>query len=168
MASVDKAKVTDGLNEKLVSVNRVAKVVKGGRQFGFTALTVVGDGKGRVGIGYGKAREVPLAIQKAMERARKQMVTVPLKDGSLYYSTVGYHGAAKVYMQPASEGTGVIAGGSMRAVFEVLGVKNVLAKCIGTRNPINVVKATLNGLSQIKSPDAIAAKRGKTVEEIVG
>lgn len=168
MASVDKAKVTDGLNEKLVSVNRVAKVVKGGRQFGFTALTVVGDGKGRVGIGYGKAREVPLAIQKAMERARKQMVTVPLKDGTLYYSTVGYHGAAKVYMQPASEGTGVIAGGSMRAVFEVLGVKNVLAKCIGTRNPINVVKATLNGLSQIKSPDAIAAKRGKTVEEIVG
>jgi small subunit ribosomal protein S5 len=168
MASVDKAKVTDGLNEKLVSVNRVAKVVKGGRQFGFTALTVVGDGKGRVGIGYGKAREVPLAIQKAMERARKQMVTVPLKDGSLYYSTVGYHGAAKVYMQPASEGTGVIAGGSMRAVFEVLGVKNVLAKCIGTRNPINVVKATLNGLSQIKSPDAVADKRGKTVEEIVG
>jgi len=168
MASVDKAKITDGLNEKLVSVNRVAKVVKGGRQFGFTALTVVGDGNGRVGIGYGKAREVPLAIQKAMERARKQMVTVPLKEGTLYYSTVGYHGAAKVYMQPASEGTGVIAGGSMRAVFEVLGVKNVLAKCIGTRNPINVVKATLNGLSQIKSPDAIAAKRGKTVEEIVG
>jgi small subunit ribosomal protein S5 len=167
MASVDKAKVTDGLNEKLVSVNRVAKVVKGGRQFGFTALTVVGDGKGRVGIGYGKAREVPLAIQKAMERARKQMVTVPLKDGTLYYSTVGYHSAAKVYMQPASEGTGVIAGGSMRAVFEVLGVKNVLAKCIGTRNPINVVKATLNGLSQIKSPDAVAAKRGKSVEEIV-
>jgi len=168
MASVDKAKVTDGLNEKLVSVNRVAKVVKGGRQFGFTALTVVGDGKGRVGIGYGKAREVPLAIQKAMERARKKMVTVPLKDGTLFYSTVGYHGAAKVYMQPASEGTGVIAGGSMRAVFEVLGVKNVLAKCIGTRNPINVVKATLNGLSQIKSPDDIAAKRGKTVEEITG
>ncbi|MEA3412292.1 MAG: 30S ribosomal protein S5 [Pseudomonadota bacterium] len=168
MANVDKAKITDGLNEKLVSVNRVAKVVKGGRQFGFTALTVVGDGKGRVGIGYGKAREVPLAIQKAMERARKQMVTVPLKDGTLFYSTVGYHGAAKVYMQPASEGTGVIAGGSMRAVFEVLGVKNVLAKCIGTRNPINVVKATLNGLSQIKSPDDVAAKRGKSVEEITG
>lgn len=168
MASVDKAKVTDGLNEKLVSVNRVAKVVKGGRQFGFTALTVVGDGNGKVGVGYGKAREVPLAIQKAMERARKTMVTIPLKDGTLQYSIVGRHGAARVYMQPASEGTGVIAGGSMRAVFEVLGVKNVLAKCIGTRNPINVVKATLNGLSRIKSPDDIAAKRGKSVEEITG
>ncbi|HHJ19032.1 MAG TPA: 30S ribosomal protein S5 [Gammaproteobacteria bacterium] len=158
----------DGLQEKLVTVNRVAKVVKGGRQFRFTALTVVGDGEGKVGIGYGKAREVPLAIQKAMERARRDMVTVSLKDGTLHYAVTSRHGAAKVYMQPASEGTGVIAGGAMRAIFEVVGVRNVLAKCIGSRNPVNVVRATLNGLAQISSPDDIAAKRGKSVEEILG
>lgn len=159
---------TDGLQEKLVAVNRVAKVVKGGRQFGFTALTVVGDGDGRVGIGYGKAKEVPVAIQKAMEKARHDMVTIPLKDGTLHYPINGVFGAAKVYMQPASEGTGIIAGGAMRAVFEVLGVRNVLAKCIGTRNPINVVRATVKGLSEISSPEAVAAKRGKKVEEILG
>lgn len=159
---------SDGLQEKLVTVNRVAKVVKGGRQFRFTALTVVGDGEGKVGIGYGKAREVPLAIQKAMERARRDMVTVSLKDGTLHYPVTSRHGAAKVYMQPASEGTGVIAGGAMRAIFEVVGVRNVLAKCIGSRNPVNVVRATLNGLAQISSPDEIAAKRGKSVEEILG
>lgn len=159
---------SDGLQEKLVSVNRVAKVVKGGRQFGFTALTVVGDGEGRVGIGYGKAREVPVAIQKAMEKARRDMVNVNLKDGTLHYPITARHGAAKVFMQPASEGTGVIAGGPMRAVFEVVGVRNVLAKCIGSRNPINVVRATLNGLAQMSSPEEIAAKRGKAVEEILG
>ncbi|CAG0909054.1 unnamed protein product, partial [Cyprideis torosa] len=150
---------SDGLQEKLITVNRVAKVVKGGRQFGFTALTVVGDGNGKVGIGYGKAREVPLAIQKAMDKARRDMIDISLNEGTLHYSTNGRHGAAKVYMQPASEGTGVIAGGPMRAVFEVVGVKNVLAKCIGSRNPINVVRATLNGLMAIHSPADIAAKR---------
>ncbi len=151
-----------------MAVNRVAKVVKGGRQFGFTALTVVGDGEGKVGIGYGKAKEVPVAIQKAMERARRDMVTVALKDGTLQYPITARHGAAKVFMKPASEGTGIIAGGAMRAVFEVLGVRNVLAKCIGSRNPINVVKATLKGLAEMSSPEDIAAKRGKSVEEITG
>lgn len=159
---------TDGLQEKLVSINRVAKVVKGGRQFGFTALTVVGDGNGKVGMGYGKAREVPVAIQKAMEAARKNMITVSLDEGTLHYQTVGIHGAAKVHMQPASDGTGIIAGGAMRAVFEVVGIKNVLAKCIGSRNPINVVRATMNGLSSINSPESVAAKRGLSVEEIRG
>lgn len=168
MANPDRESSTDGLQEKLVAINRVAKVVKGGRQFGFTALTVVGDGDGRVGFGYGKAREVPVAIQKAMERARRNMHTIPLKDGTLFYPITARHGAAKVHMQPASEGTGIIAGGPMRAVFEVLGVRNVLAKCIGSRNPINVVRATLNGLASMASPEQVATKRGKTVEEILG
>ncbi len=154
--------------EKLVAVNRVAKVVKGGRQFGFTALTVVGDGKGRVGMGRGKAREVPVAIQKAMESARKNMISVPLKGNTLHYAVTARHGAAKVHMVPASEGTGIIAGGPMRAVFEVLGVQNVLAKSMGTANPINVVRATIEGLTGITSPADIAAKRGKSVEEITG
>ena len=157
----------ESLLEKLIAVNRVAKVVKGGRIFGFSALTVVGDGEGRVGFGRGKAREVPVAIQKAMENARKNMVTVALKDNTLQYTVIGRHGAAKVHMQPASDGTGIIAGGAMRAVFEVLGVHNVLAKCIGTTNPINVVRATVNGLAKMTSPDQVAAKRGKTVEEIL-
>lgn len=167
MANSD-AQNSDGLREKLITVNRVAKVVKGGRQFGFTALTVVGDGAGRVGFGYGKAREVPLAIQKAMEKARKNMRTMHLDGGTLQYPVTANHGASKVFMQPASEGTGIIAGGAMRAVFEVLGVQDVVAKSIGSRNPINVVRATLNGLSQIASPEQVAAKRGKTVEEIMG
>ncbi len=158
----------DDLLEKLVGINRVAKVVKGGRLFGFTALTVVGDGKGRVGMGKGKAREVPAAIQKAMEHARKNMVRVPLREGTLHYSIVARHGAAKVYMQPASEGTGIIAGGPMRAVFEVLGVRDVLAKCIGSPNPINVIRATIRGLAEVSDPETIARKRGKTVEEITG
>ena len=158
----------DDLMEKLVAVNRVAKVVKGGRQFGFTALTVVGDGNGKVGFGYGKAREVPLAIQKAMEKARANLITVAIKDGTLQYPLNARHGAAKVYMQPASEGTGVIAGGAMRAVFEAVGVHNVLAKCNGSRNPINLVRATINGLKEMKAPEEIAAKRGKTVAEITG
>jgi len=158
----------DDLLEKLVAVNRVAKVVKGGRQFGFTALTVVGDGNGRVGFGYGKAREVPLAIQKAMEKARANLTKVAVTNGTLQYPLNGRHGAAKVYMQPASDGTGVIAGGAMRAVFEAVGVHNVLAKCNGSRNPINLVRATIQGLTSMKAPEDIAAKRGKTVEEISG
>lgn len=157
----------DNLQERLVSVRRVAKVVKGGRIFGFSALTVVGDGDGRVGFGRGKAREVPLAIAKAMENARKNLRTVPLKDGTLQYPITTTYGAAKIYMQPASEGTGVIAGGPMRAVFDVVGVRNVLAKCIGSNNPINVVHATIKGLSTMFSPEQVAAKRGKTVEEIL-
>jgi small subunit ribosomal protein S5 len=156
------------LQEKLVAVNRVAKVVKGGRQFGFTALTVVGDGAGRVGYGYGKARELPLAIQKAMQAARKNLRTVSLKKDTLHYATRGTHGATRIYMQPASDGTGVIAGGAMRAVLECAGVRNVLAKSYGSRNPINVVRATLKALVAMRSPQDIAAKRGKTVEEIMG
>ena len=162
------AQSADGLLEKLISINRVAKVVKGGRQFGFTALTVVGDGEGRVGFGYGKAREVPAAIQKAMERARQNMAPVPLNGTTLQYAIVGRHGAARVYMQPASAGTGIIAGGAMRAVFEVAGVHDVLAKIQGTHNHINVVRATINGLSAMQSPESVAAKRGKTLEEIRG
>lgn len=155
------------LIEKLVAVNRVAKVVKGGRQFGFTALTVVGDGSGRVGLGRGKAREVPAAIQKAMESGRRNLVRVPLKGSTLQYAIMARHGAATVFMQPASEGTGIIAGGAMRAVFEVLGVRDVLAKCIGSTNPINVVRATIKGLANIADPEMIAAKRGKTINEIL-
>jgi len=159
---------SDGLREKLIIINRVAKVVKGGRQFGFTALTVVGDGAGSVGFGYGKAREVPLAIQKAMEKARRNMRQVNLNGATLQYPVTAEHGSSKVFMQPASEGTGIIAGGAMRAVFEVLGVQDVLAKAIGSRNPINVVRATIKGLDQMASPEEVAAKRGKSVEEITG
>jgi len=161
-------KQTDDLQEKLVAINRVAKVVKGGRKFGFTALAVVGDGNGKVGFGYGKAREVPLAIQKAMEKARKGLQSVHLKEGTLQYPLRANHGATRVLMQPASDGTGIIAGGAMRAVCEVAGVKNVLAKSYGSRNPINVVRATMNALTQARSPEDVAAKRGKTVEEITG
>lgn len=168
MASFNAKPEGDDLLEKLVNVNRVAKVVKGGRQFGFSALTVVGDGKGRVGFGQGKAKEVPIAIQKAMESARKNMVQVKLSGSTLQYPLVGRHGAAKVYMQPASDGTGIIAGGAMRAVFEVLGVQNVLAKCIGTNNPVNVVRATMNGLANMTDAEGVAAKRGKSVEDILG
>ena len=168
MAEPRNTQAGDDLMEKLVAVNRVAKVVKGGRQFGFTALTVVGDGNGKVGFGYGKAREVPLAIQKAMEKARANLTTIAITNGTLQYPLNARHGAARVYMQPASEGTGVIAGGAMRAVFEAVGVHNVLAKCNGSRNPINLVRATISGLQNMKSPEEIAAKRGKTVEEITG
>ena len=152
--------------EKLVAVNRTAKVVKGGRQFGFTALTIVGDGNGRVGYGYGKAKEVPIAIQKALEKAKKNMITVAIKKGTLQHSVTHSHGSAKVYMQPAGEGTGVIAGGAMRAVFEATGVHNVLAKSIGSTNPINVVKATIAGLESMFYPAYIAAKRGKKTNEL--
>ncbi len=159
---------TEELQEKLVSVNRVSKVVKGGRQFGFTALTVVGDGDGRVGYGYGKARELPLAIQKAMQAARKNLNPISLKDQTLQYVLKGHHGATRVFMQPASEGTGIIAGGAMRAVFECAGVRNVLAKSYGSRNPINVVRATMDALLSMSSPQDVAEKRGKSVEEILG
>ena len=169
MARVErKDQPADEFSEKLVAVNRTAKVVKGGRQFGFTALTVVGDGRGKVGFGYGKAREVPVAIQKAMQAARKNLSNVSLKNATLHYAVQGRHGATRVYMQPAADGTGLIAGGGMRAVFECAGVRNVLAKSYGSRNPINVVRATMNALASAQSPDDIAAKRGKRVEEIVG
>jgi len=159
---------TDGMNEKLVQVNRVSKVVKGGRIFSFTALTVVGDGKGKVGFGRGKAREVPAAIQKAMEAARRNMIQVDLKGTTIQYPIRAHHGASKIYMQPASEGTGVIAGGAMRAVLEIAGVQNVLAKCYGSTNPVNVVRATFKGLKNMRSAEDVAAKRGKSVAEIAG
>src|SRR5580704_14430226 len=158
MPRMEKTQSADDLQEKLVAVNRTAKVVKGGRQFGFTALTVVGDGAGRVGFGFGKAREVPVAISKAMTQARKNLINVNLRNDTLHYATSGSHGATRVFMLPASEGTGVIAGRGMRAVLE----------CAGARNPINVVRATVNALASMRSPEDIAAKRGKSVEEILG
>ena len=168
MSNVTAKPESDEFIEKLIGVNRVSKTVKGGRQFAFAALTVVGNGNGRIGFGTGKAREVPIAIQKAMEVARKNMRKVNLKGTTLQHPILGRHGAAKVFMQPASEGTGIIAGGAMRAVFEVVGVHDVLAKCIGTNNPTNVVRATLNGLFSMVDAELVAAKRGKTVEEILG
>ena len=168
MAFNEQNKQQEGdLQEKLVQVNRVAKVVKGGRIFGFTALTVVGDGNGKVGFGRGKAREVPVAIQKAMEAARRNMIQVELNNGTIQYPVKATHGASKVYMQPASEGTGVIAGGAMRAVLEIAGVHNVLAKCYGSTNPVNVINATFKALKAIKSPEQVAAKRGKSVDDLV-
>ena len=167
MARIEKNQSADDLMEKLVAVNRTAKVVKGGRQFGFTALTVVGDGAGRVGFGFGKAREVPVAISKAMAQARKSLVNVSLANDTLHYAVKGEHGATRIFMQPASSGTGVIAGGGMRAVLECAGVRNVLAKSYGSRNPINVVRATMDALAKLRTPDDIAAKRGKTVAELV-
>lgn len=155
----------EGLQEKLVNIRRVAKVVKGGRIFGFSALTVVGDGNGRVGMGRGKAREVPVAVQKAMEAARKNMVNVNLHKGTLFHGVQTRHCSTKVVMKPASEGTGIIAGGAMRAVFECAGVHDVLAKCIGSTNPVNVVQATIKGLSAVRSPREISAKRGIKIEQ---
>ena len=162
-----KLEQNEGFVEKLVEVNRVSKTVKGGKIFAFTALTVVGDGNGRVGFGRGKAREVPAAIQKALEAARRNMIQVELNGSTLQHQINGRHGATRVYMQPASEGTGVIAGGAMRAVLEVAGVQNVLAKCYGSTNPVNVVHATFKGLKAMQSPGSVAAKRGKSVEEIL-
>lgn len=168
MSTNEKEKsVNDGLQEKLVQVNRVSKTVKGGRIFAFTALTVVGDGNGRVGFGRGKAREVPIAIQKAMEAARRNMITVELSGDTLHYATKGRHGASKVFMQPASQGTGIIAGGAMRSVLEIAGVQNVLAKCYGSTNPVNVVRATFQALADMSSPEFVAAKRGKSVDDIL-
>lgn len=158
----------DGLREKMISVNRVTKVVKGGRILGFAALTVVGDGDGGIGMGKGKSREVPVAIQKAMEEARRKMSKVPLKNGTLQHAVIGEHGSSKVLMMPAPDGTGIIAGGAMRAVFDVMGITNVVAKAHGSTNPYNIVRATINGLNAMSTPSQIAAKRGKTVEEITG
>jgi small subunit ribosomal protein S5 len=164
--SQQQQEASDGLREKMIGINRVTKVVKGGRILGFAALTVVGDGDGRVGMGKGKAKEVPVAVQKAMEEARRRMIKVRLKKGTLHHAVEGRHGATKVFMQPAAEGTGVIAGGPMRAVCEVVGVTNVLAKCHGSTNPYNLVRATIDALQRQNAPSDIAAKRGKTVEEI--
>ncbi|MDR1162972.1 MAG: 30S ribosomal protein S5 [Candidatus Accumulibacter sp.] len=161
-------KPDDGMREKMISINRVTKVVKGGRILGFAALAVVGDGDGRVGMGKGKSREVPVAVQKAMEEARRKLVRVSLKDGTLYHTVVGRHGASSVMMQPAPEGTGIIAGGAMRAVFDVAGVTNVVAKAHGSTNPYNIVRATINGLVSVNTPAEVAAKRGKSIEEILG
>ncbi len=156
----------EGYQEKLVSVTRTSKVVKGGRVFGFAVLVVVGDGKGRVGAGRGKAREVPVAIQKAMDHARKNMVYIPLSGSTIFHQITWSYGASKVFMKPASEGTGIIAGGAMRAVLEVLGVHNISAKSIGSTNPSNIVRATIGALSNIGTPDYVAAKRGKSVADI--
>ena len=158
----------DGLREKMIAVNRVTKVVKGGRIMGFAALTVVGDGDGRIGMGKGKSKEVPVAVQKAMEEARRKMIKVTLKNGTLQHTVTGKHGASTVMISPAKDGTGVIAGGPMRAIFEVMGVTNVVAKSYGSTNPYNMVRATLNGLANMSTPSEIAAKRGKSVEEILG
>lgn len=165
-ANVELSNKGDGFQEELVTVRRTATVVKGGRKFSFSALTLVGDGKGRIGIGHGKAREVPVAIQKAMENARRNLVRIELNNGTLFHPVESRHGASKVIMLPASEGTGVIAGSSMRSVFKVLGIHNVLAKCIGSTNPINVVRATLKGLVAMSSPEKIAQKRGKKASDI--
>ena len=168
MANVEAKQQQPDLAEKLIAVNRVSKVVKGGRIFSFTALTVVGDGNGRVGFGYGKAREVPAAIQKAMEKARRNMINVDLNGNTLQHPVKGRHAGSQVFMKPASEGTGIIAGGAMRAVLEVTGVQNVLSKCYGSTNPINVVRATISALENMNSPQSIAAKRGLRVDEILG
>ncbi|CUA83972.1 MULTISPECIES: 30S ribosomal protein S5 [Gulbenkiania] len=158
----------DGLIEKMISVNRVTKVVKGGRIMAFSALTIVGDGDGGIGMGKGRSKEVPVAVQKAMEQARRTMVKIPLRNGTLQHTVIGKHGATTVFMQPAKEGTGIKAGGPMRAIFDALGVRNVSAKVHGSTNPYNVVRATLDGLNKIYTPAQIAAKRGLTVEEILG
>ncbi len=158
----------DGLKEKMIAVNRVTKVVKGGRILGFAALTVVGDGDGRIGMGKGKAREVPVAVQKAMDEARRKMFKVSLKSGTVHHTVHGRHGASTVFLAPAPDGTGIIAGGPMRAVFEVMGVSDIVAKSHGSTNPYNLVRATLNALANTSTPSEIAAKRGKTIEEIFG
>ncbi len=160
--------LTDGIQEKLIHVRRTVKVVSGGRVFGFSALVVVGNGDGKVGYGLGKAREVPVAIQKATEAARRNMVQIHMRDKTLHHAIKANHGASIVIMMPAPEGTGVIAGNAMRAVFEVMGVANVLSKCIGSSNPINVVRATIKGLLHMDTPESMAEKRGKSIAEIMG
>lgn len=167
MIGYDAETTSDGLQEKLVAVNRVVKTTKGGRDFKFAALVVVGDGKGKVGVGRGKASEVPAAIQKANVAARRNMVQIELKGTTLQHQIMSRHGASKVFMKPASEGTGIIAGSAMRAVCEVIGIRDVLAKSIGSSNPTNVVRATIKGLTAMASPEAVAEKRGKAIEEIV-
>jgi small subunit ribosomal protein S5 len=156
----------DGLREKMIAVNRVTKVVKGGRILGFAALTVVGDGDGRVGMGKGKSKEVPVAVQKGMEEARRNMSKVSLKSGTIHHTVFGRHGAARVMMSPAPKGTGIIAGGPMRAVFEVMGITDIVAKSHGSTNPYNMVRATFDALANCSTPSEVAAKRGKSVEEL--
>jgi len=156
----------DGLREKMIAVNRVTKVVKGGRILGFAALTVVGDGDGRVGMGKGKSKEVPAAVQKAMEEARRNMTKVSLKSGTIHHTVMGHHGAARVMMSPAPKGTGIIAGGPMRAVFEVMGITDIVAKSHGSSNPYNMVRATFDALKNCTTASEVAAKRGKSVEEL--
>jgi small subunit ribosomal protein S5 len=158
----------DGLKEKMIQVNRVTKVVKGGRTMSFAALTVVGDGDGRVGMGKGKAKEVPVAVTKAMDAARRDMVKVSLKNGTVHHNVTGMHGAAKVLIAPAVAGTGIIAGGPMRAVFEVMGVTDIVAKSLGSSNPYNMVRATFDALRRSTTPAEVAAKRGLSVEDILG
>jgi small subunit ribosomal protein S5 len=158
----------DGIREKMIAVNRVTKVVKGGRILGFAALTVVGDGDGRIGMGKGKSREVPVSVQKAMDQARRAMEKVPLRNGTIFHAVEGHHGASRVMLHPAPEGTGVIAGGPMRAIFDVMGIRNIVAKSHGSSNPYNMVRATFDALNNMRSPAEIAAKRGKTVEELIG
>jgi small subunit ribosomal protein S5 len=170
MAKVDKKnaveEIDDGIREKMIAVNRVSKTVKGGRILAFAALTVAGDGDGKIGMGTGKSREVPAAVSKSLELARKSMKRVPLVNGTIHHAVEGQHGASRVILMPAVEGTGVIAGGPMRAVLDAVGIRNVLAKAYGSTNPYNMVRATLDALSRLRSPEQIAAKRGKTVEEL--
>ena len=156
----------DGMREKMIAVNRVTKVVKGGRILAFAALTVVGDGDGRVGMGKGKSKEVPAAVQKAMEESRRNMMKVSLRNGSIHHNVTGHHGAAVVMMAPAPKGTGIIAGGPMRAVFEVMGITDIVAKSHGSSNPYNMVRATLDALVKSTTPSEVAAKRGKAVEDL--
>ncbi len=156
------------LKEKVVHINRVAKVVKGGRRFSFSALVVVGDGKGRVGFGLGKAKEVPEAIRKGIDEAKKKMLEVPITEGSIPYEVIGVFGAGQVLLKPASDGTGVIAGGGVRAVVELAGISNVLTKCLGSHNPHNMVRATMEALRMLKKPEALAALRGKNLAELRG
>lgn len=158
----------DGIREKMIAVNRVTKVVKGGRILGFAALTVVGDGDGRIGMGKGKSREVPVSVQKAMDQARRAMEKVPLRNGTIFHAVEGHHGASRVMLHPAPEGTGVIAGGPARAVLELCGIKDIRTKSYGTNNPINMVKATIAGLAQLRTAEDVAKMRGKTVEELLG
>lgn len=168
MTGFDQTTKSDGMIEKLVAVRRTAKTVKGGRIFGFSATMVVGDGAGRIGVGRGKAREVPVAIQKALEAARKNLIKIELNKGTLFHAIKCSHGASRIVMLPASEGTGIIAGGAMRAILEVAGVQNVLGKCIGSSNPLNVVWAVVKGLQDMNSPEKIAEKRSRTVRQIFG